>query len=195
MYSVENRGASHMGWEHDDLWIPSTNLRPELGLTEETVPERDLLDTSLSKVRICKIGGDIRSLCSSLTACIIDIYPGGGLEVKTLLEVVNAATGWNMSLKEFLEIGAKGWDIPRAFNIREGLTREHDTLPQRIMRPLPDGDFKGKEIPREMLDKMIEDFYELRGWDRKSGIPTERRLQEAKLNFVAEQLRKLGPLR
>jgi aldehyde:ferredoxin oxidoreductase len=40
MYAVGDRGANHMEWEHDDLWDPPANLRPELGLTPETVPDR-----------------------------------------------------------------------------------------------------------------------------------------------------------
>lgn len=192
MYAVENRGATHLGWEHDDLWVSPENLRPELGLTEEAVPERDLLDTSISKVKICKIGGDIRSLCNSLLICTNNVYPGGGLEIKTLLEVVKAITGWDMSMKEFLEVGSRGWDLARAFNIREGLRRDHDKLPKRLMEPLPDGNFKGKPITQKMLNDMIEDFYELRGWDRHNGIPTVQRLKDAQLDYVIDEFKKLG---
>jgi aldehyde:ferredoxin oxidoreductase len=110
MYAVADRGASHLEWEHDDIWEPEANLRPELGLTAEYVPERGLLDYGISKVRIAKIGGDLYSVCNSLPVCFMDVYPVGGIEQTTLLRILNAATGWNMMMKEYLQVGERAID-------------------------------------------------------------------------------------
>jgi len=194
MYAVANRGATHLEWDHDDMWEPGTALRPELGLTADYVPERGLLDYGLSKVRIAKIGGDLWSVCDCLPVCVFDVYPGGGIEHTTLLGILNAATGWNMTMKEYMQVGERALDLTRAFNAREGLTRSDGQLPKRLMGPLPDGQFAGKPVTQEMLDSMLDNFYELRGWDKKTGIPTKAKLEHIGLVFVAEKLEKLGKL-
>jgi aldehyde:ferredoxin oxidoreductase len=145
-------------------------------------------------VRIAKIGGDLWSMCDSLPVCVFDVYPGGGLEHTTLLGILNAATGWNMTMKEYMQVGERAIDLTRAFNAREGLTRSDDQLPKRMMEPLPDGQFAGKPFTQEMLDSMLDNFYELRGWDKKTGIPTRAKLERIGLKSVADELEKLGKL-
>jgi aldehyde:ferredoxin oxidoreductase len=194
MYAVAERGASHMEWEHDDLWDPETTLRSELGLTADYVPERGLLEYGASKARIAKIAGDLWAMCNSLVVCVFDVYPGGGLEHSTLLGILNAATGWNMTIKEYMQVGERGIDLARAFNARENLTRKDDVLPKRLMEPLPDGLFAGKPFTQEMLDTMLDNYYELRGWDKKTGIPTKTKLEEIGLQSVATELERLGKL-
>jgi len=194
MYAVGDRGACHMEWEHDDMWEPDTCLRPELGLTADYVPERGLLDYGPSKVRIAKIAGDLWSMCNSLPVCVFDVYPGGGLEHTTLLGILNAATGWNMTMKEYMQVGERALDLTRAFNAREGLTRKDDQLPKRLMEPLPDGPYAGKPLTQEMLSSMLDKYYELRGWDKETGIPTRAKLETIGLKTVADELERLGKL-
>ena len=194
MYAVGDRGACHMEWEHDDLWDPDTSLRPELGLTADYVPERGLLEYGSSKARIAKIAGDLWSMCNSLVVCVFDIYPGGGIEHTTLLGILNAATGWNMTMKEYMQVGERAIDLTRAFNCRENLTRKDDQLPKRLMEPLPDGLFAGKPLTQEMLDTMLDNYYELRGWDKQTGIPSRAKLERMGLECAAEELEKLGTL-
>ena len=165
-----------------------------MGLTPDYVPERGLLEYGPSKARIAKIAGDLWSTCNSLVVCVFDIYPGGGIEHKTLLGILNAATGWNMTIKEYMQVGERALDLSRAFNAREGLTRKDDVLPKRLMEPLPDGTFAGKPITQEMLDSMLDNYYELRGWDKKVGVPTRNKLETIGLQTVAEQLDQMGKL-
>jgi len=64
------------------------------------------------------------------------------------------------------------------FNVREGISRKDDTLPPRIMEEeAPIGPAKGLKITQEILDKMLDEYYTLRGWD-KNGIPTQDKLKE-----------------
>ena len=133
-------------------------------------------------------------MCNSLVVCVFDVYPGGGLEHSTLLGILNAATGWNMTMKEYMQVGERGIDLARAFNARENLTRKDDVLPKRLMEPLPDGLFAGKPFTQEMLDTMLDNYYELRGWDKKTGIPTKTKLEDIGLQSVATELERLGKL-
>jgi aldehyde:ferredoxin oxidoreductase len=42
---------------------------------------------------------------------------------------------------------------------------------------------------------MKSDYYELRGWDVESGLPTRAKLEELKLNDVAADLEERGLLK
>jgi aldehyde:ferredoxin oxidoreductase len=75
------------------------------------------------------------------------------------------------------------------YSVREGLRREHDILPQRLMSdPLPDGPAKGMFFDRPALEKMKDAYYELRGWDLTTGIPTPARLHELELDDLIPQV-------
>ncbi len=88
-----------------------------------------------------------------------------------------------------METGERIWNLIRAFNLREGISKEDDTLPQRIFEePLPSGMAKGKLFPRENFEKMRKEYYELRGWDIETGMPTCKKLNELELGDVAKQL-------
>jgi len=194
MYAIADRGACHMEWEHDDFWESETYMRPELGLVASELPNRTLLDYGLSKVKIAKVQADVWAMCNSLVVCVFDIYPGGGIEHSTLLGILNAATGWNMSMRDYMEAGERSINMTRAFNTREGLTRDDDTIPKRLMEPLPDGAFAGKPFGPDILDSMLDNYYTLRGWDKKTGSPTRASLELAGLSYVADQLDKMNLL-
>jgi aldehyde:ferredoxin oxidoreductase len=83
------------------------------------------------------------------------------------------------------------WNIIRAFSVREGYRRKHDKLPRRFMEePIKSGPSKGQLISREMLDNMLDQYYEFRGWDKETGIPKRERLVELGLEDVADDMEK-----
>jgi len=64
-----------------------------------------------------------------------------------------------------------------------------------LEEPLPDGPYKGENIGKKALDKMLDHWYELRKWDKNSGIPTREKLEELGLRYVADELESIGSLR
>jgi aldehyde:ferredoxin oxidoreductase len=92
-----------------------------------------------------------------------------------------AATGKIVSREDFQKIAERIETLIRMFNNREGHTRKDDTLPYRTLHePLLDGPAKGQCIGEQNLNRMIDEYYELRGWDRL-GIPTEETLKKYQL--------------
>jgi aldehyde:ferredoxin oxidoreductase len=88
-----------------------------------------------------------------------------------------------------MEVGERVNNLAKAFNVREGLTRADDTLPERLMtEPLKSGASKGHMISREDLDTMLDEYDSLRGWDMKTGIPTREKLTDLGLAYVADAL-------
>ena len=53
------------------------------------------------------------------------------------------------------------------FNVREGVTRKDDYLPERFYRePLKKGAADGHVVEKERFEGMLNKYYRIRGWDR-----------------------------
>ena len=112
-------------------------------------------------------------------------------EVATTLlaDLYEALTGFSLTAKEVEKVGERVNNVARAFSVREGFSRVDDTLPKRIMlEPIPGGASKGQLITAEALNEMLDEYYEVRGWDKKSGAPSRAKLEELGLKYVADEL-------
>ena len=98
-----------------------------------------------------------------------------------LAALLSAVTGWKIDAQEVDLIGERIWNLQRLYNIREGIRRKDDTLPQRFFEePLPDGFSRGQVIEREVFEKALDDYYSMHGWDNE-GIPTKEKIKELAL--------------
>jgi len=107
-------------------------------------------------------------------SAVLCCFPGYGMSLKELCQLVNAATGFDYpSVKDFEGMGERINTLCRLFNVREGLSRAQDTLPARnLSQPLPGGPARGQVVD---LDPLLDEYYDLMGWDR-SGIPSPETL-------------------
>jgi aldehyde:ferredoxin oxidoreductase len=95
-----------------------------------------------------------------------------------MARMVMTVTGWNFAAKELLRAGARIYTIERLLAVRDGISRKDDNLPPRILNEaLPRGPSRGIRFGRENLDRMLDEYYALRGWDRE-GRPTKAKLKE-----------------
>jgi aldehyde:ferredoxin oxidoreductase len=94
--------------------------------------------------------------------------------------------GRETSHEELMTIGARIWNLGRLLNLREGVRRDDDRLPERILSvPHPDGVAAGKVVGAEAFREALDEYYRLRGWDSE-GVPsrdTLRRLSLAELSL------------
>jgi aldehyde:ferredoxin oxidoreductase len=141
-----------------------------------------------------KIAGDLWALYDSLPACKFTTYPEGGIGVARLCEMVVAATGWNITVSDLMTVGERAFNLCRAFNVREGMSRKDDTLPPRLMEPMPGGPYKGEIIARASFDETLDKYYGFRGWDEKTGIPKKKTLERLNVKYVADELERIGEL-
>jgi aldehyde:ferredoxin oxidoreductase len=108
------------------------------------------------------------------------------------VEMINIVTGFNYKFEELVEVAERILDLERAFNVRTGIRRKDDTLPRRFLEePIPEGPSKGMYTDEQTLNKMLDDFYTLKGWDKRTGIPTKEKLIKIGLEDVAKELEKL----
>jgi aldehyde:ferredoxin oxidoreductase len=91
---------------------------------------------------------------------------------------LNYITGWNVNADNLKKIGERIYNLERLINTKRGVSRKDDILPCRVMNePIPNGPAKGLYVSKEILDKMLDEYYELRGWNR-DGLPTNEKLAE-----------------
>lgn len=100
---------------------------------------------------------------------------------ETLADVLSYITGWEITKQELIEIGERIYTLERLINVSGGIDRKSDMLPYRVMNePIPDGPSKGWVCTHGDLQKMLDEYYKLRGWD-ENGIPTQETLQRLKI--------------
>lgn len=127
----------------------------------------------------------------SLILCHLAEGVWGPIELTQLVvDTLNKVTGMDLSLDEAEQTAERLWNVIRAFAVREGTRRENDTLPKRFLtQPIPDGPSKGMVITEELLEKMKDDYYRVRGWDLANGIPTCEKLLMLDLPDIAEEMK------
>jgi len=106
-------------------------------------------------------------------------------------EVLSIGLGKEITPNELAVYPQRVHQLERAFNCREGLRREHDTLPdQYFTDSVPDGRIKGIAMDRSNFEVMKDRYYQLRGWDLTTGVPTRDTLESFDLKDVADELEK-----
>lgn len=171
--ATADRGGCHeRGWpilyEVEGVPTPSGRVLERLSLE--------------GKAEVVKWEQDSLAAVDTLICCD---FSRTGLMPEHYAELLSLATGWTINAKEFLKIGERVWNLTRMFNVREGFTREDDGIPRRFMEePLPSGPAKGHRITSDDLNKLLVDYYRLRGWN-SNGIPTTEKLAELELTEIA----------
>jgi aldehyde:ferredoxin oxidoreductase len=101
-----------------------------------------------------------------------------------LSKLIHLNTGLRFSPREIWTIADRAYTVERLFNIREGLTRADDWLVDRYFdEPTPIGlpVVRGKSIDREKFKQMLDEYYELHGWD-EDGLPRPETLEKLGLD-------------
>ena len=111
------------------------------------------------------------------------------LTAQDLVDLITSATGWDIDVAEYRKSGERIYNLSRAFNSREGVTRENDILPARLSEdPLPAGAAAGMVIESESLESMKDAYYDFRGWDKATGTPTPEKLTDLGLEGLVADL-------
>ena len=176
-YALSPTGADHMEAPHDPLYAgfhPQGHPLGSLGLIEPLDP----LVLDAKKVHAFFVTQQIWSFYNAVGMCDFVGAPLNALELDPLVRYINAVTGWNMSLFELMKVGERGNTLARLFNVREGFTPADDVLPQRLHEGLGNGVLKGERVDPEQFLAARNTYYEMAGWDPKTGAPTATKLVE-----------------
>jgi aldehyde:ferredoxin oxidoreductase len=151
-------GTSDVGAHHTRAWTVATELENgnNWGLKEKT----DLVIYHQT----------VRPLFDMLGVCRLPWIELGFPE-EYYQRFYKAITGVDLSMDDLFERSRHVYDLTRAINVHLGMSRKDDYPPERTFsEPVPDGPTAGKFIDREEYEKILDIYYDRRGWD-KDGKP------------------------
>ena len=161
-YATSNRGACH---------VRGYTVAPEvLGIPEKIDPY-----TTDGKAGWVKAFQDVTAAVDSSGLCLFTTF---AWSLDDIAPQVDGACEGAWSADKMLEVGERIWTLERKFNTDAGFTAEDDTLPKRILKDAAKtGSAKGMV---NELDKMLPEYYQLRGWT-PDGVPTNETLDRLAL--------------
>jgi len=187
--------AAEVGWNKEqylDWLIKYLDMFPE---EKEKIygspPRVEFLDKKFfdGKARLVVWYEHIASIVNSLGTCICSSHMFPALGPTLLSKLYSACTGWEISPRDLMKTGERIFNLMKAYNLRAGLSRKDDNYPQRFYEePVNDGPAKGALLYQDDIDKMLDEYYEIRGWDIKTGIPSKQKLVELDLADVVREI-------
>jgi aldehyde:ferredoxin oxidoreductase len=136
----------------------------------------DLKTTDI--ILMLKWSEDLMTVFNSIGICI---RPPSlqALGPTSIAKMFQTGVGWDMDAAEVMKAGERIWNLQRLYNLREGETRKDAIFHKRFLKEkLPEGPAEGMVIDKKKVDRMLDDYYGARGWDRKEGIPTKKKIKE-----------------
>jgi len=148
----------------------------------ENLPEPDLLYLKRSKFEPDKEKATAAAACSQF----VNVMNGaGGCLYAALLgpkrfplfQWLNAATGWNHTPEDYMQIGARIQTLRQAFNVKHGIEPKDIKMTDRALGrpPLDAGANKGRSIS---IERMMRDYWEAFGWEPETGKPRPEALYQ-----------------
>ena len=169
VYALSPRGACHM---QGDMYGVDMGMGPpiELGIFPG-----DRFEATEEKGRIAARQQAWRNLYNAIDLCQFQ-NPGA----ERVLAALNTATGWGLETGDLMTLGKRIVTLKRLLNLRRGLTRADDRLPELLLQPLEDGGTEGT-VPD--LETLLVGAYAEYGWDPETGRPTRETLERLGLAF------------
>lgn len=165
VYATSNRGACH---ETGNMLGPEVLALPRL---------IDRFATQ-GKAGIVSVHQNSAAVIDSLVYCK---FTNMAVAEEFFARTLTAVTGQPFSADDLMKVGERVWNLERLYNLREGFSKEDDTLPDRLLNePIAEGPSKGFTVK---LAPMLEEYYQFRGWD-ENGVPMAKKLAELGLDTL-----------
>jgi aldehyde:ferredoxin oxidoreductase len=168
-YATSVRGGCHMtGYVMGPTFLDI----PFLAIPDSKIKNPLVADPT--EVKVLKDLQDASTVFDSSGACK---FMGMVLATEDWCDMLANATGWEFGQDDFRKTGEMIYNLQHLFNVREGMNRQKNNLPKRLLEePLPEGPAKGHVVDK--LDELLDVYYDLRGWDKKTGKPKPEKLKE-----------------
>lgn len=154
-YAISCRGACH---------LRHMAYRPNLtGTLPFSTGKIDRLSYE-GQARMIEQMEDFYTLVDSMVLCKFVCLPTiGPILWEELTRLYSILTGVEIKKTEMVRVAGKINNVVRTFNVKEGIDRACDTLPERFMKE----PVKGQMVEKEKLETMLDDYYRIRGWNRE----------------------------
>ena len=170
VYAIGDRGGDH-------LQAPMMRIEQKSWVLPGLGPVVMDRSASENKGDVATVVQDVKAIIDSLVMCLLS----SKLDLEEYSLMLSATMGTEIQPRDLLKIGERVINLGRLFNIREGVSRKDDVLPERFHKNQV-GQSEGA------FDGMVDQYYRARAWDRE-GRPTLRKLVD--LNLV-EEYRKIN---
>ncbi len=145
---------------------------------------------------LAALGQKISTISDTLGQCKWNtIFLNIGISIEFQANALSAGEGRETNIEELLEAAARISCQERAYAVREGMTKDADTLPKKLLNYSMAGTYPEDQVTPEGLEQMKKDYYQAMGWDVKTGIPTLATLRALYVEDVASDLIKQGELK
>lgn len=187
VYAVNPFGADHQSSEHDPFLVMPEDSMERRRLAQLGIQKgyEDPFTMDDEKVRFA---WDTQKYFSTLdTLCLCQFVWGPSWELygpDEMVELCKTGLGWETSLYELMQVGERRINMMRAFNAKEGFTKEDDLLPKKIFTPLKGGPTDGVVLDKDSHEYAKNLYYDLAGWDKEKGNPTESTLKRLSLQWM-----------
>ncbi|MFW9971104.1 MAG: aldehyde ferredoxin oxidoreductase family protein, partial [Candidatus Odinarchaeota archaeon] len=177
-YTISPTGAEHMANLHDTSIANERAIgaHSAIGILEPL----EIDDLGIKKIRALAYISNWRNLYNALLICYF--LPWDYVDAP---EILRAITGWYTSTWELMKVGERITTMARVYNIREGLSKRDDWLPERFFQPHTSGALVGTSIKPDELKSAISTYYNMMGWDN-DGIPMKSKLEELELEWISQ---------
>lgn len=187
-YAVGPIGGDHVVLEHDtdfDEFAPDVYLEQvkPLGLLRRI----NAKVLNYDKIRNAVYLQNHFSFMDSLTLCVYTFAPVRTFTMKSMIDMMDAITGWENSLWEVMKLGERRVNLARVYNYREGLRRKDDTLPDRFFEPLKKSNLEDIQLDRKQFNDSIDIYYEMQNWDEE-GKPRKGKLAELDIAWAIDEI-------
>lgn len=110
---------------------------------------------------------DAIGMCKFVTKSLLQ-----AVGIEDMLDFYNAVTGKDMGFGDFIRAADRIYDLERFMHAQEGITRKDDLpIGKWANEPIQNGPFQGERIDLESFNKLLDEFYQLRGWNIETGTP------------------------
>jgi aldehyde:ferredoxin oxidoreductase len=165
---------------------------------KEKAGEKPVIDQFDYEARgaLAALASKISTVSDTLGQCKWNtIFLNVGISIEFQANALSAGEGRQTSIEDLLEAAARIASQERAYAVREGMTRDQDSLPKKLINYSMEGTYPDDKVTPQGLEKMKDEYYQAMGWDVKTGIPTLNTLRALNLEDVASDLIKQGKLK
>lgn len=190
-YATSTRGSDHL---RSNPYVEEF-CTPEEAERYFGSPEAASLKGMRGKGAMLKWSEDLVTIGDILGLCKFAFYRSATMEylrqkgMHLAAEFYSAVSGREVTGDDLLAVAERVYNIEKAFNVRNGLSKKDDIIPERFFKEgIIGGIGHGNIVERYQFDCILDDYYQARGWDPATSLQTRAGLIRIGLPEVAQVL-------
>lgn len=185
--SMSPRGFDHLRGLPQQAMTPS-DIKTDFPIIPGTSYDPLWAQIVINSEDVCT-AADMLEVCKFNTGWEI----GGSFGLDRMAGLLTAITGVDFGEELLTQACDRVSSLEKAYIVREGVRRKDDNPPHDYFeKAVWDGPNKGWQLDKRKFEELKDHYYELKGWDKKTGAPTRKKLEELGLNYVADEMEQLG---